>query len=465
MEPASLRTLWRVWPRTLRARLFIVLLSGLALAHILSLTALLSERYLAARSTTIRNLEEDIATSAAISDRVSAEERTKRSGELARCSHRFNLGKRASGGTALPEKEAELASMDQSALGDEYRIRASALNDGAELFQAHLGLGDGAPLTLDIKPEGLIHLAYWLPFVLIGQLLSLIGCSWLAVRLATRPLAQLADAANGLDPEQDTPRLSEAGPSEVMLAAAAFNAMRDRVAHYLDERVQILAAISHDLQTPITRMKLRAEMGNVCCDREKLINDLDEVERLVKEGLAYARSAHSRAEPPTRIDLVSFVESLAYDYTDTGKLVTIKKLEGGVISTRPLALRRIVMNLLDNALKFGGSAEVAVFRRLGGELHIKVSDRGPGIPEGHLEKVLQPFFRLEQSCNRETGGTGLGLAIAQQLTTVVGGKLTLRNRLGGGLEAELTLSAEATVEKVAEASTTSEATTNQQWGG
>lgn len=281
--------------------------------------------------------------------------------------------------------------------------------------------------------------ADWLPYVLVAQLSLLVLCSWFAVRQATRPLADLAKAADTLDPNSRTPRLSETGPREVAYAATAFNAMRDRIAQYLEERVQILAAISHDLQTPITRMKLRAEMAEASIERDKLITDLDEVERLVKEGVAYARSAHGKDEKASRIDLASFIESLAYDYQDTGKAVTVAELGDGAIVTRPHALRRILTNLIDNALKFGGSAEIEVQRRPEGTVTIKVLDRGPGIPEDQLEAVLQPFFRLEQSRSRDTGGTGLGLAIAQQLATVIGGSLTLRNRDGGGLAAELSL--------------------------
>ncbi len=430
-----------LWPHTLRARLFVILLTGLALAHGLSFIALFSERYMTAKSVMFRTLEDDIATSVAILDRLPAAERSAWLDQLARGSHRFILGEGTPGSAALDPQEAEVASKIRTAIGATYPIKVEALTEREHHFQAHLRLSDGAPLTIDVTPRGVMKVADWLPFVLIAQLLLLVICSWIAVRLAIRPLAKLAEAADTLDPNHNTPRLSEVGPREVAHAAAAFNAMRDRIAQYLEERVQILAAISHDLQTPITRMKLRAEMADDSSDRTKLVQDLEEVERLVKEGVAYARSAHGKTEVPSRIDLASFVESLAYDYQDTGKKVTVAQLSGGAISTRPFALRRILTNLVDNALKFGGSAEIDVTRGINGELRIKVSDRGPGIPEDQLEKVLQPFFRLEESRNRETGGTGLGLAIAQQLANVLGGTLTLRNRQGGGLEAEIALAA------------------------
>jgi signal transduction histidine kinase len=282
-------------------------------------------------------------------------------------------------------------------------------------------------------------LAQWLPYVLVAQFVLLILCTWFAVRQAIRPLVNLANAADALDPNKKTPRLSEAGPSEVAYAATAFNSMRDRIAHYLEERVQILAAISHDLQTPITRMKLRAEIAEDSIEKEKLVQDLAEIERLVHEGIAYARSAHGSTEKSSRIDVGSFIESLAYDYQDTGKAVTVIERIDGAIVTRPHALRRILTNLIDNALKFGGTAEICVEKDISGTVLIKVQDQGPGIPEDQLDAVMQPFFRLEQSRNRGTGGTGLGLAISQQLALAIGGSLRLRNREGGGLSAEISI--------------------------
>ena len=144
-------------------------------------------------------------------------------------------------------------------------------------------------------------------------------------------------------------------------------------------------------------------------EKDKLISDLSEIERLVREGVTYARTAHGNAEKPARIDIGSFVESIVFDYQDTGKAVTSQETIDAVVVTRPHALRRIVTNLIDNALKFAGEAEVNVRRTPEGRTCITVLDHGPGIPEGQLEAVLQPFYRLEQSRNRNTGGTGLGL--------------------------------------------------------
>ncbi len=155
--------------------------------------------------------------------------------------------------------------------------------------------------------------------------------------------------------------------------------------------------------------------------------------------MAYARSAHGNTEKSSRIDIGSFIESLAYDYQDTGKAVMVADKIDGAIVTRPHALRRILTNLIDNALKFAGTAEISVQKDSTGAVLIKVLDRGPGIPEDQLDAVMQPFFRLEQSRSRGTGGTGLGLAIAGQLALAIGGSLALRNRAGGGLSAEISI--------------------------
>jgi signal transduction histidine kinase len=219
----------------------------------------------------------------------------------------------------------------------------------------------------------------------------------------------------------------------------AFNAMQARIAAYLKERMQLLAAISHDLQTPITRMKLRAELMDDCSEKDKLWNDLGEMEHLVREGVAYARSVHGATEENRRTDLDSFLDSLVFDYQDVGKDVQLSGKSEAVIDIRPHALRRVLVNLTDNALKFAGAAELRVESKPGGSLSLKVMDRGPGIAEEELAHVMEPFYRVENSRNRSTGGTGLGLAIAQQLALAIGGSLTLSNRQGGGLCAELKL--------------------------
>jgi signal transduction histidine kinase len=186
-------------------------------------------------------------------------------------------------------------------------------------------------------------------------------------------------------------------------------------------------------------MKLRAELAEEGADKEKLQHDLAEIEQLVREGIAYARSAHGTAEKLSRMDVDSFLQSLVYDYQDVGSAVTLTGKANAQIVSKPHALRRILGNLIDNALKFGGTAAVSL--QAGGDkaILITVTDNGPGIPEDELQAVLQPFYRLERSRNRDTGGTGLGLAIAHQLAMALGGSLTLSNHPDGGLVATVQL--------------------------
>jgi len=437
---SAVATSWRFrpWPRTLGSRLFLILLAGLTIAYSLSFTVVFLERYQAAKTMMLGSLESNVATSIAILDRLPAAERPEWLARLDHGNYRYVLGPGLPGVPDLSSGGATIAERIREAVGQRFPLKVESIPGDGKRLQAHLTLSDGNPLTIDVHPQG-VPVAAWLPYVLVAQLVLLILCSWFAVRLAIRPLVDLAKAVDTLDPNKEVPRLKETGPTEVAYAATAFNSMRDRIEHYLEERVQILAAISHDLQTPITRMKLRAEMAEESAEKDKLVQDLTVIERLVREGVAYAKSAHGNAEKPSRIDIGSFVESLVFDYQDTGKPVTLSRNIDAAMVTRPHALRRILTNLIDNALKFGGEAEVFIEKPDDKTIAISVLDHGPGIPKDQLDAVLQPFFRLEQSRNRGTGGTGLGLAIAHQLALAIGGSLELRNRDGGGLSAEITL--------------------------
>lgn len=436
-EGSKVRFGW--WPRTLRSRLFLILFAGLAVAYGLSFSILFAERYMSAKAVMLGTLESDLATSIAVLDRLPANERAEWLDRLSRGSYRLVLGPGLPGVPDLSGRGAEIADRISQAAGNKFSIRVEAVSGNDMRLQGHLTLSDGSPLTIDVTPRGVMPLAEWLPYVFAAQMVLLILCTWFAVRQAVRPLDGLAAAADALDPGRKVSPLSESGPSEVANAARAFNAMRDRIAHYLEERVQILAAISHDLQTPITRMRLRADMTEDTPEKDKLVSDLREIERLVQDGIAYARSSHGNGEKTSRIDLASFIDSIAYDYQDTGKAVTVQGIVQGTAVTKPHALRRILTNFIDNALKFAGAAEISVERTDEGVVVITVLDRGPGIPDDKLEAAMQPFFRLETSRNRDTGGTGLGLAIAQQLAASLDGAVRIYNRVGGGLAAEISL--------------------------
>lgn len=439
MSTANHLSSWGLWPKSLRARLFLILVLGLAVAYSLSFSVLYVERYMSAKAVMLGTLESDVATSIAVLDRLPADQRADLTDPLSRGNYRFVLGPGQPGVPDRSLRGEEIADTIGEAIGHRLPIKMEAVPGAVERLQAHLTLTDGTPLTIDITPKPIMPLAAWLPIVFILQMLIIGTLSWLAVRQASRPLAELAAAADALDPVKKGPALDERGPTEVAHAARAFNAMKDRIADYLEERVQILAAISHDLQTPITRMRLRADLADDSPEKHKLLHDLGELEQLVQDGIAYSRSSRGNGEKFSRIDLASFIESICYDYQDTGKAVSISGAVSGTATTKPHALRRVLSNFIDNALKFGGSAELVVERENGGEITISVLDRGPGIPSDQIEAAMQPFYRLEQSRNRETGGSGLGLAIAQQLGSALGGGIRLQNRDGGGLAAEITI--------------------------
>ena len=423
------------WPRTLASRLSLIFLIGLILAQALSFGAQYYERYESAKNTMLGNLETDVSTSIAILDRLPAEERVSWLKQLDRRNYRYLLNE-GSPGTSMRDTPMAMTSI-KDAIGNDYPMTVTDIPGPQKHFQVHLKLADGSPVTIDVRPS-MVPLSPWLPIVLLGQLALMILCTWLAVKIAIRPLTRLAQAVDNLDPNTHAVLLDENGPTEVAHAAIAFNSMQARIAAYLKERMQLLAAISHDLQTPITRMKLRAEFMDDSSEKDKLWNDLGEMEHLVREGVAYARSVHGATEESRRTDLDSFLDSLVFDYQDMGKDVQLSGKSGAVIDTRPHALRRVLVNLTDNALKFAGAAELWVETK-NGNLSVKVMDRGPGIAEEELAHVMEPFYRVENSRNRSTGGTGLGLAIAQQLALAIGGSLSLSQREGGGLCAELKL--------------------------
>jgi len=427
------------WPRTLFARLTLILCIGLVLAQTLSFWLTMTERDQTMTNVMAGYVEREVASSVALLDHLPASERAAWLPRLARRSYEFILGPGLGGQPPDARLSALLAKSIADGIGTRYPLTANAIPGDAERLQVHLQLSDGTPLTIDVRPMSSLPLSPWLPLVLLLQLAVLAICCWLAVRLLTRPLHDLALAADTLGPDLKAARLPEDGPSEVARAAKAFNAMQDRMAMYVTERMQILAAISHDLQTPITRMRLRVDVMDDSEQHAKLRQDLQEMENLVKEGVTYARTLHGATEVPCRIDPDALFDSLVCDYVDAGKEVSLHGSVTIALMTRPQALRRVLGNLIDNALKFGGAAEINVAALPDDQVTISVLDRGPGIPEQSLEAVFEPFYRVETSRNRHTGGTGLGLAIARQLTLAMNATLSLHNRPGGGLEARLTL--------------------------
>ncbi|QYD73642.1 HAMP domain-containing histidine kinase [Paraburkholderia edwinii] len=426
-------------PRTLFVRLTLIFFAGLVVAQLLAFWATVSERNDAQTSLMLDNFQREVATAVALLDRVPAAERPEWVPRLARRNYSFLLGEGVGGTPPNAKLSEEVSAAIERSIGQRFTIAVNEVPDTKEHLQAHLRLSDGSPLTIDIRPVGWMPLSYWLLVVLAVELVVIAVCAWFALSLATRPLNQLASAADTLGPDMTATRLPEDGPAEVARAAKAFNAMQERIRQYMKERIQILAAISHDLQTPITRMRIRTDLLDDEADRIKFQQDLAEMEVLVREGVAYGRTLHGAAEVPRRIDPDALLESLVSDYEDAGAKVTLSGSIGVPIVTRPVALRRILANLLDNAVKFSGAGELKTYVSNDRQISISVLDRGPGIAQDQLEAVFQPFYRGDASGHQRTGGSGLGLAIAKQLALAMNATLELKNRAGGGLEARLVL--------------------------
>jgi signal transduction histidine kinase len=253
----------------------------------------------------------------------------------------------------------------------------------------------------------------------------------------TTPLASLATAAERLGQDMNAPPLPETGTTETRQAARAFNDMQTRLRGLIENRTRLLAAISHDLRTPLTLLRLRAETVENAQERDKMLSTIAEMDSMIGASLQFARD-ESADEPRCPTDLASLVQSVVDDMRDGGLAVRMQPAEPITYACQPAALKRAVRNLLDNAVKYGKAGTVAI-RRLSEAIEINIDDDGPGIPQQELTRVLEPYYRLEESRSRETGGVGLGLAIAQSIAQSHGGTLALSNRPTGGLRVTIAL--------------------------
>ena len=312
-------------------------------------------------------------------------------------------------------------------------------------FVVQTRLADGTPVTFDSRQTQDAITAPNRLMLSLGLLLgAVVVLTLLAVRWVTKPLETLAQAAERLGEDIRRPPLDENGPLEASRAARAFNTMQRELVKFIDDRTRILAAMSHDLKTPITRLRLRAELLDDAALRARFERDLDEMQAMVGRTLEVMRGLDKESKR-VPIDIMALLHSLQDDMRELGAEVEV---EGAVLrpySGSPEALKRCLQNVIENAIKYGSSARVIVIDRPH-ELEIRVRDKGPGIPPAQLERVFEPFYRLEASRNRESGGTGLGLTIARNLARSHGGEVRLRNLGEGGLEAVLTLPRESVQE-------------------
>jgi signal transduction histidine kinase len=320
--------------------------------------------------------------------------------------------------------------------------------DGARYPGAHfLGaeLNDGSWVVFSAMNFSAMNTAWglwglgrrtrWLIALLILTITTVI-VSTIAARQLGRPVKRLAEAVGrfGVDPR--APAIPEAGPEELRQVIRTFNAMQAQIQRFIAHRTMMLAAISHDLRTPLTRMRLRGEFIDDEVERVRLFRDVDEMRTMVDGALAFFRD-DAAEEVVTNFDLPGVLRTIANDYADQGIDVAYTGPSRAVYRGRPFALKRAFTNLIDNAIKYATPPEI----ELGDDEHafiIRISDRGPGIPAEALEQVFAPYFRLDKSRNRTTGGVGLGLTVAQAIIRGHGGEITLENRAGGGLEARIT---------------------------
>jgi len=305
--------------------------------------------------------------------------------------------------------------------------------NGAPTVQVAVTLEDGTWLNfvIPLPPDERLWRPH--PYWPLGiGLVLVVLLSVILVRHAVRPLTVLTKAADRLGRDVLAPPVEISGPKEVMAAANAFNRMQTRIRRFIEDRTQMIAAISHDLRTPITRLKLRAEFIEDDEQRLKILADLDEMEAMISSTLAFARDDSAR-ETKVLVDLVGLLVDLcdqfrvAFDGPD--------ELE---LALGANGIKRAFANLIENACKYGGGARVAL-AVVDDHVVVTIEDDGPGIPVAELENVFAPFYRVESSRNRETGGTGLGLAVARSAVRANGGDIALANRQGGGVTVTVTL--------------------------
>ena len=273
-----------------------------------------------------------------------------------------------------------------------------------------------------------------LPAVLLSLLVFAGGISLLAVwvsRRVTAPLGRFAAAAGRIGTDVNAAPMDEGGPTEIKTAAQSFNRMQERIRRFVDDRTLMLAAISHDLRTVLTRLRLRIEYIEDDEQKSKAMADIADMQTMLDATLSFARE-DAAAEETTPVDLTGLVQTICDEKADTGAAVQFEGHRRLVMACRPVAVRRALENLIDNAVLYGNEAAVSMAETEEG-VHMDIADRGPGIPETEHEDVFAPFYRLERSRSRQTGGTGLGLAVARTIARRHGGDVTLQDRPGGGL--------------------------------
>jgi signal transduction histidine kinase len=448
---------FRLWPRSLAARTAFVLLVGLILVQVAGLAIHAMDRIDVQRLAQARNLAVRVVGLYRTVVLTTPEQRAEVLAEL----HRgpdlsAELSKEPPvtdlPPMPLPAQRLFRVSMNFVGVPGPQHWREMQFLGGPEWDRVAIGLrlpdGNWLNINAELEPVRPWHSPTFLAaFVLMTVVAA--GLTLWTVRRLTAPVRTLAAAAEALGRDVNAPPLPEDGPLEVAVAAAAFNTMAARIRRFVQDRTDLLTAIGHDLRTPITRLKLRAEFIEDDEQRGKVLGDLEELEAMVSATLAFGRDART-GEAVSALDLAELLRTLL-DEAGDARPEAAERLEyegppHWTVRARPLALKRALTNLISNAVMYGGSARVrlvppASVGAAGAMLTIEVEDDGPGIPPGELERVFEPFHRGEPSRNRETGGVGLGLPIARNILRAHGGDVVLANRPTGGAKATVTLPA------------------------
>ncbi len=448
-------------PDTIAARTLLVLIIGLTVSHVLSVGLYFTDRTSALMFTGGEHIGERIATIKRLVEDASQAER-RRIVELA---DRPKLhvtwdqesaieDQEDSGWQAGVLRDALVAHLNGGG-GLVFRLRHTDERP-SEAWQTHLRqdyqgneLGETMMVSLQLPDGSWLNFAapvespepFWsLRFALsMAIMLLAVGVlSALVVRYLTKPLATFARAAQRLGTDVKAPPIPEDGPAEVRQATRAFNEMQERIRRFVEDRTQMLAAISHDLGTPITRLRLRAEFVEDEDQQKKMLADLDDMEKMIFSALSFTRD-ETAGEPHAMVDLRTLLQRVCDDMADAGHAVRLDIGDDAVpYGCRPAALRRALTNLIDNAVKYGHQARLSLENDLQGVM-VRIDDSGPGIPRELQEDAFKPFRRLEASRSRETGGTGLGLTVARTIIRAHGGDITLTNRSEGGLRVDIRL--------------------------
>lgn len=428
----------RLLPGTLFGRLVLLLAGGLIVAQLIGAAMHMAERQKMIGTTVNGEFAQRVAAVYRAINHQPPAEHARMAQLLSAPRQLLSIESSAPADTASLVGDAFLVQVRDVLGGDVALVPLIVPRPGQFSFDLYLQLGAGDWLRVRGQAPSEILALPVHHFMTLGVMLTMVFLLvWLIARMTVRPLTDLAAAARALGDDLQRPPLPENGPLEVRAAAQAFNAMQRQIRGAIEERERFLAAVSHDLKTPVTRLRLRSEMLEDEGLRERFVRDLDEVQGMLGSALDFlhGKAVDERCQP---LDLSALLESMVDDYAEIGEEIELRVAESLKISGRPQALRRAIGNLVDNGLKYGGRVSVEVTQQ-DGRLLIAVDDDGPGLPDGELERVFEPFYRLESSRSRETGGVGLGLAIVRQIARRHAGDVLLSNLPGGGLRAQLWL--------------------------